>query len=237
MAGVALSRSRRKALLVDSPSPMVVLPVSACLTFQAMCLCLLRLSACLPPCQALTVPDDALSKSRAYARRAQALCLALIGLSDTGSLLDAFIIRSLTSLGAGKCAPGCRAFGALSWCAGPLRPRASYGALPSSCELSASNTACENASRVHVRAALRPCAGGLRRPRALLNVTATHAASSNAPALNAVTANAADAANADNAAALVATPLPRLLLRTATVVFAAAASGQSLVNRAVSALV
>jgi len=51
----------------------------------------------------------------------QGLLLGLCGLTETGSLLDAFVMRSLSWAGAAASAPRARAWGALTWCvAAPL---------------------------------------------------------------------------------------------------------------------
>jgi MFS family permease len=51
----------------------------------------------------------------------QGLLLGLCGLTETGSLLDAFVMRSLSWAGAANSAPRARAWGAFTWCvAAPL---------------------------------------------------------------------------------------------------------------------
>lgn len=51
----------------------------------------------------------------------QGLLFGLCGLTETGSLLDAFVMRSLSWAGAAASAPKARAWGALTWCvAAPL---------------------------------------------------------------------------------------------------------------------
>lgn len=47
---------------------------------------------------------------------AQALLLCAAGLSDTGPLLDAFVMRSLAASGQATAAPRARAWGAATWC-------------------------------------------------------------------------------------------------------------------------
>ena len=47
---------------------------------------------------------------------AQAALLALCGLTETGSLIDAFVMRSLAWAGAVSAAPRARAWGAFTWC-------------------------------------------------------------------------------------------------------------------------
>ena len=47
----------------------------------------------------------------------QAIGLIAVAMSDSGSLVDAMVVRCLTWAGAASMAPRCRAFGALSWCA------------------------------------------------------------------------------------------------------------------------
>lgn len=47
----------------------------------------------------------------------QAIGLIAVAMSDSGSLVDAMVVRCLTWAGAASMAPRCRAFGAISWCA------------------------------------------------------------------------------------------------------------------------